>query len=232
MAQLDDVKVKSGGKERIQQCAQLMTAIFQDDPVFNWFLYSTPDSQHGAHLAVLVRTIVKACALDGGYITEVGDWAASAVAMPPGRKADGFINAFQAGLVPVMITLGISPCKRILLEYSEAADKVKSKGMTRQEKKAFWYVAIMGTATDRRRQGLAGKLIQDIQQRARQDGRPVWLEATTPESYKTYAKHGFGEVEEMVLGKGKVGPNGRAKSGGEGITIWGMVWRPEKENRV
>ena len=55
---------------------------------------------------------------------------------------------------------------------------------------------------------------------------PIWLEATTPRSRDVYLKLGFEVVEEIVLGKGKAGEDGRAKKGGEGVKVWAMIWRP------
>lgn len=89
---------------------------------------------------------------------------------------------------------------------------------------------ILGTALDRRRQGLAGRLTLAVQARARAEGRPVWLEATTVTSRKLYAKYGFEVVEDIVLGKGEVDSTGQTKEKGEGITIWGMIWRPNKND--
>lgn len=102
--------------------------------------------------------------------------------------------------------------------------------MTKEEKTGYWYVAIMGTLSDRRRQGLAGELLHEMQDRARGDGRPLWLEATTPHSRDLYTQHGFVLVEEIVIGQGSVGPDGKAKKGAAGFPIWGMVWRPEKRS--
>ena len=59
---------------------------------------------------------------------------------------------------------------------------------------------------------------------------PIWLEATTMRSRDVYLKLGFKVVEEMVLGKGEAGADGRAKKGGEGVKIWAMIWRPPGNN--
>ena len=53
---------------------------------------------------------------------------------------------------------------------------------------------------------------------------------------RVYSRCGFEIVEELRLGKGKVGTNGlpvdaagrkRAKEELVGVPIWGMVWWPE-----
>lgn len=98
---------------------------------------------------------------------------------------------------------------------------------TKEEMKRHWYVFIMGTPVDRRRQGLASELLMDMQDRARLDGRPLWLEATTEDSLALYLKHGFQNHGEIILGKGKVGRDGLPKTNGEGVVIWSMSWLAE-----
>jgi len=98
--------------------------------------------------------------------------------------------------------------------------------LTKDEQKKHWYLFIMGTLEDRRRQGLGGALLVYAQDLARSDGRPLWLEATTEASRDFYTTHGFATVSEVNLGKGKVSPNGLPERDGQGITIWAMCWRP------
>jgi len=56
---------------------------------------------------------------------------------------------------------------------------------------------------------------------------PLWLESSSEGSRKLYKRHGFEDVDEMTLGIGVVGPDGRAKKNGEGVKTWGMIWRPD-----
>jgi hypothetical protein len=58
---------------------------------------------------------------------------------------------------------------------------------------------------------------------------PIWLEATTPESRSLYLSMGFEEVEEIVLGKGKVTADAKLQPGGPGICLWAMVWWPKPD---
>ena len=113
-----------------------------------------------------------------------------------------------------------------MFEYGPATERMKEQVFTKEEQKKHWYVFIMGTSVDRRRQGLASALLGDIKERARTDGRPIWLEATTENSLALYLNHGFQNHGETVLGKGKVGRDGWPKKDGEGIVIWPMSWRP------
>lgn len=116
--------------------------------------------------------------------------------------------------------------QRALFEYAPATERMMEQVFTKEEMKKHWYVFIMGTSVDRQRQGLASALLLDMQERARVDGRPLWLEATTEPSLALYLKHGFQNHGEIILGKGKVGRDGLPMKSGEGIVIWSMSWRP------
>ena len=72
----------------------------------------------------------------------------------------------------------------------------------------------MGTVVERRRQGLATELLMHIQNLAKSDGRPIWIEATTEVSLDLYLKMGFKLAGEVVLGKGSVSAGGDVLQGG------------------
>jgi hypothetical protein len=79
--------------------------------------------------------------------------------------------------------------------------------------------------------GLCSALVGELQDIARKDHCPLWLEATTAYSRDIYARLGFETIEEIVLGKGQVREDGLRKKGGDGVRIWGMIWRPEDEEK-
>lgn len=61
---------------------------------------------------------------------------------------------------------------------------------------------------------------------ARDAGLPAWLEATNQHARDVYAHFGFKVVEEVVIGKGSIAPNGDLVAGGEGVVIYGMIAEP------
>jgi hypothetical protein len=42
-----------------------------------------------------------------------------------------------------------------------------------------------------------------------------------------YESLGFEITGEIVIGEGKVNADGEIHASGEGVKIWGMIWRPE-----
>src|SRR5579862_3944263 len=110
----------------------------------------------------------------------------------------------------------------MLFEFTPLADAAKAKGLNGRTK--YYYVFFFGTDPTARKQGLCSAIVRNYQARARREGVPLWLEATTSYSMRLYESLGFKVVDEMVLGKGKVDANGLERKGGRGVKIWGMIW--------
>ena len=142
----------------------------------------------------------------------------------------------------------------MLIEYQSLSDAAKVKSLEKGEK--CYYLFFTGTREECRSKGLifnffvlrislrvydadvdgfcfrfsiglCSSLIRHYQSIAANESTPICLEATTAYSRDLYAKLGFQEVDEMLLGKGKVGADGKLKKNGEGVRIWAMVWRPK-----
>jgi len=76
--------------------------------------------------------------------------------------------------------------------------------------------------------GLAKAIMLEHQHTARCENVPIWLEATSPASRSLYLSLGFNEIEEIIVGKGKVAADATRQPGGPGIPIYAMVWWPEQ----
>ncbi|KAK3361611.1 hypothetical protein B0T24DRAFT_111586 [Lasiosphaeria ovina] len=218
-------KTTCKGKEYLGKTTEVMTQTFLGDPLYTWLLQAHAADKQEPVLFRLLTAFLTACALNHGLFLEADGFGCCAVLMPPGRKADNPWTMIPAGVVQGLFTIGIGAVKRAIFDYSAAQD-MYAKALNKEEQKKHWYVFIMGTLGGRRRQGLAGVLLGEMKERARSDGRPLWLEATTPLSRDLYKKHGFTTVGELVLGKGTTGAGGLREKGGPGVTVWSMVWRP------
>ncbi|KAI1180225.1 hypothetical protein F4777DRAFT_531381 [Nemania sp. FL0916] len=226
MASPPTFRITSGGKDYVERTIGTLTPAFKDDPLYAWLIHQFPVSEHPAVLVKLFHAFFAQGTLNNGIFVEVNDFSCCGLLMPPGTSVENPWTLLQAGLVPALFSIGPGTFKRAIMDYGHRVDPLKHKTFTEQERKSHWYVFIMGTAIDKRRQGLASALIEDLVNRARNDQRPIWLEATTRESLQLYTRHGFKTVGEVVLGKGSVDINGRANKGGSGVTIWSMYWRP------
>ncbi|KAJ7368566.1 hypothetical protein DFH08DRAFT_762499 [Mycena albidolilacea] len=208
-------QIATGGKEYIDKTVEILTRAFEGDPVFTWLLQDFPQSQHQSILPRYLRAFFTAASLNRGMFINADGFGCCAVLLPPGARIDNPWTLLPAGLIPAIFATGLRGLKRAIFEYPGATDALLEKGLTKAEQKEHWYVFIMATAEDRRQQGLAGTLLDD--------GRPLWLEATTAYSRDLYLKHGFTAVGGARLGKGTVGADGLPAKGGDGVMIWGMV---------
>ncbi|KAI0848449.1 hypothetical protein F5Y00DRAFT_270179 [Daldinia vernicosa] len=238
-------QVTSGGEERVSRVVDILGPAFEFDPVFRFELQNFSLAEQKRILPKLFHSFFFASAINDGMLLEADNFGSCAILMPPGKTNDNFWTVLRAGIIPRLFTIGPAACKvcvpypkmkggresyafkRIVLDYPGGNKAAMAKALTPAEQKAHWYVFIMATAVDRRREGLASALLVYMKDKARSDGRPLWIEATTVESRDLYAKHGFEVVTKVNLGKGQVGPDGLVKKDGEGVTVWPMVWRPE-----
>ncbi|OTB04118.1 hypothetical protein M426DRAFT_321216 [Hypoxylon sp. CI-4A] len=226
MASKQEPKVTVGGKEHVNDVVQVMASIFQEDPVYTWLLYHIPLPERPATLVNLLQGFITQGTLNHGICIEADNFGACGLFMPPGTNIANPWTLLQAGLIGGLFTVGPRAFWRGMFDYTNAVEPVLEKALTVEEQHNHWYVFIMGTAANRRREGLAGALLQHLQGLARGDGRLIWLEATTLESRELYLKYGFTVAGEVVLGKGKVGSDGLPTNDGPGVTIWSMFWRP------
>ncbi|KAI1272352.1 hypothetical protein F5Y07DRAFT_305705 [Xylaria sp. FL0933] len=220
--------ITQGGKEFIQHAVPVLTRAFRNDPIFNYFMVALSEEERNGYLSEFLTTLLRATILNDGFILELSSWGCCAGMLPPGKKLDNPRTLFRAGLPAAVMRLKPIGIKRVLIDHAMAVKRAKKKTFTPKEMSEYWYLFIIGTDTNRQRQGLGGILLEHMKAHALSHGRrPLWLEASNQNARKLYAKHGFEEVEEITLGVGLAGPDGLPRKGGEGVKTWGMVWRPD-----
>lgn len=84
-----------------------LSKCFVDDPVLTFLQNNKPRDQRLSYLPHLFRVLVKAAVLNDAVITEINDWEACAIWMPPGKKVDNWATNVQAGFFSVLWNLGI-----------------------------------------------------------------------------------------------------------------------------
>lgn len=234
----------------------MLVPCFYDDPLFRWGFSDLTDEQRHQKLWSFFKPTVRSAPTAGGFLLDAKDWGAVMAVACPGQKFDGVANILKCGGVPGVAKCGLKPAyvsplnslpfdqisqgtrdtytswakKRILVEYATAVEKVKHKVIPTSRYDCF-YIIITATAPEQRKQGLNSAMIREVMERARKVDKPIWLEATTAYSRRQYERVGFEVVGEITVGKGKVDKDGRNERGGEGVTVTGMVWWPEKSSR-
>jgi hypothetical protein len=87
----------------------------------------------------------------------------------------------------------------------------------------YWYLFVIGRESSYKGSSVLPRLILPVIQKAKEQGIPLWLEATTEHSRILYEKLGFKVVEELKVGKGQCDKTGNLVEGGEGVSMWAMI---------
>lgn len=186
-------------------------------------LNNLADKERLAFLHKFFHVLVSACVLNSGTICEGDSWTSVTAMLPPSKNVANPLTFLPAGGWGILRALGVSGCYRLLFEFPTPVEKLKRLTMGDQH---YFYVFIVATLPHGRGKGLASKIVSQILHLAQQQGRNVWLEATTEQSKAVYQKLGFRVVGDIVLGQGRAASDGSYQEGGPGVTIWPMVWKP------
>ncbi|KAK4499874.1 hypothetical protein PRZ48_008060 [Zasmidium cellare] len=225
-----EVKIATAahGSEYKDEAANRLAIIFRDDPVITYMLSSLSPPARAAYITQYFHTLTKAAVLSGGIFQQAADWSCIAIWLPPNCRIDGTSTVLRAGFIPCILKLGLGGAKRMLFDFQAQADALKKRYLKDRGVTRFYYLFFIGTDEKARGQGLASKVIRAWQAKARAEGLPIWLEATTEGSKRVYERCGFGFCEEIVMGRGTHDGTGERRRGGDGVRMWGMVWWPER----
>jgi GNAT superfamily N-acetyltransferase len=182
-----------------------------------------------AYLPTYFRSIIDQGVRNDAIIQEANNWSCCSVWLPPGRDIGNIWTISPVKFFKMFWYVGFGGCKRMLWDYQVQSDVCKAKGLQNaagNAYKEYHYLFITGTVPEHQGQGLASGMITQYQDKARKDGLPIWLEATTAKSRDLYDRLGFETVGEIVLGKGTHAETGFKAPNGPGVTLWGMIWRP------
>ncbi|KAL5406114.1 hypothetical protein PMIN03_008013 [Paraphaeosphaeria minitans] len=163
----------------------------------------------------------------------------TAVVLPPGESlldisVPALIHLFLfRGGWRVILSLGLSTWRRFEKGFVAPMEAAKASVFAKGE--TYYYVAIIGTAAQHRGKGLAQRVSGELTERAQEEGKPVWLEASSLASRRVYRRCGFVDVGEttVLLGKGEVDGAGEAAEGEDavGVSVFPMVWWPKGDPR-
>lgn len=74
--------------------------------------------------------------------------------------------------------------------------------------------------------GAIRAVVDPYLQRAREDGVPVWLEATSQHAVDVYTHFGFRLVETIRISVGTANLAGDSVENGEGLLVHGLIYGP------
>jgi hypothetical protein len=101
----------------------------------------------------------------------------------------------------------------------------KGTGQPVRKLKPHYHLAFLARVPGREDvKGAISAAVLPFLAKARDEGVPVWLEATDPHAVAVYEHYGFRVCEVVIVGVGRVAGDGWPKEGGEGVKWWGMLW--------
>lgn len=119
-------------------------------------------------------------------------------------------------MVPALWSIGPSRFMSRMNAYNLATTPIKKSTFSNGE--TFFYIQFIGAGAQHRGKGLAPGLIEKLQERATEEGKPIYLEASNEGARRVYEKLGFEEVGGMIwLGRGECAKGGEVDEGGEGV---------------
>lgn len=74
--------------------------------------------------------------------------------------------------------------------------------------------------------GAVSALLKTYINKAREEGVPAWVEASGLHSRAIYEHVGFRFVEEVKIGAGEANKDGYRAEGGEGVSLYAMIFEP------
>lgn len=226
-------KVTTGSSEEFMHRSALISAHATLKDPFN-FLLNAEKLSPGADTTPTVDQLytanmgrLRTKASQGALLVEAGDFAAVAVWEPP-HCTKGQDDGFEKRLMDVEES-GRLLFLDFLQGMEDAKDSVLGKGEGRE---GYWQMSLL--ARDVGKAGVKGAVRAVLEfglERARREGRKVWLAAGNERARDIYKYFGWRVVEQLVVGKDVVGRDGRRKEGGEGVSTWLMVREWSEEER-
>lgn len=170
-----------------ERVGALLSVSFTDDPFVRWLmprpLDFLRDSQRHPRRAY-------AAAFDAGTVFMVDDFAAAAVWLPPGQKADRSEELAQAEPVAGVDGPAYPP------EFPELIEKSAAY----RPETPHWYLGLIAVDPAYRGRGVGTRLLEHCLQHFDQDGLPAYLESTNRSNLSLYRRFGFRDLAEVRVG--------------------------------
>lgn len=195
------MNVRNAVPEDRERVIATLTRAFRGDAIVRYLFPSDSTFEHRAGLFFGHYFDVRVA---GGEVTVYGeDVAGASLWNPPGgnRLGQMFVEEHWESTV----VSAISPDE--LASYE--AFKVVLEAMTPSE--PHWYLGLLGTDPDRRKQGIARALLAPMLERADGEGFPVFLETGMPGNVAIYERFGFRTIAQATVP--------------DGPKVWGLLRR-------
>lgn len=175
----------------VQQVATTLGRAFADDPVVKWL--AKPGAERYARTGPnAFEAMLRVTYMPKAEVYMTADGQAAVVWVPPDKWKAPASHTLR--LLPPYLRLSGSRVGR-LLKLVTAMEKRHA-----QAEEPHWYIPFIGTDPAAQGKGFGSALLAHVLARADAEGRPAYLEATSPRNKLLYHRHGFEELDELRAG--------------------------------
>ena len=171
--------VRRTQREDAAAVSAVLTAAFDDDPVFRWL--APDDETRPAVDRAFFDLVVEILAAHEDSWTTEGEVAGAALWVPYGREA---MSEERGELFGAQMAELYAP-------YADRVEQLSAAMAAVHPAEPHEYLWFLGVAPDRQGRGIGSRLLAPVLDRADRNGHPAYLEATSPRSRDLYARHGF-----------------------------------------
>jgi GNAT superfamily N-acetyltransferase len=175
--------VRMAREEDFPAMARVLARSFHEDPLTRW-LYPR-EASRDRHVERSFRMSLRRLAPQGQLYT-TSDHAGAALWALPGQWREDLRQSVQTlALLPPLLPR--------LVRTMRAMTRIELAHPLQEH----YYLSVLGTAPDRRRQRIGSALIQPVLDLCDAERTPAYLETATEENVGFYARHGF-EVQRRL----------------------------------
>ncbi len=169
--------------------SRALAAAFQDDPVFEWVV-PDPDIRRARIPSVFAAFVDVYVPHNETYVA--GDGVGGALWAPAGSQP--FMDEPRE-VFAQRITAALG-------DDAERAFEVDALLESHHPTEACFYLQFLGVIPDHQGRGVGSAMLSMVLDRCDATGTPAYLEATSVDNRRLYARHGFETVGEITLPQG------------------------------
>ena len=180
-------------ESQLDEVSNVLARAFFDDPMT---VYMVPDEEkRHRHLPWFFRLAARYGHPYGESFTTPHNVEGAAIWLPPGDNITSLPRMIRLGFLATPLKFGLPAFMRIMKVTNHLEHLHK-----RDVPPEHWYLFVLGVEPERQGQGVGGRLIQPVLERADRDGLPCYLETAKERNVTFYGKHGFEVVAEGHVG--------------------------------
>ncbi|TVP62573.1 MAG: GNAT family N-acetyltransferase [Nitriliruptor sp.] len=189
MTNLTADQIAPAGPSDVPILSWVLARAFHDDPVLSWVI---PDPVgRRARLPLLFAAFAEAF-LDHGETYLAGEGLGAALWAPPGAEM----------IPPHHQAWFETRASTILGDDADRAAEIDEVLSEHHPAEPCFYLKLVAVVPEQQGRGLGGRLLTTVLETCDATGVPAYLEATSTENRRLYARHGFDTLDRITVPRG------------------------------